>query len=1137
MLCRRKNAAEISSGTGSPGRWVWLVCSLIVLHLCSACVGIKDRTTISTSLLPRAQPSVPYSTALEAKGGRPPYHWALVSGTLPRGIDFDPSAGVLSGVPTQSGNYSFKVAVSDSSPPPLLTTTDVRTMALAVGLTPLQIATTALSSAQVGMQFREGLTVAGGVQPYHWSVASGALPSGISLNADNGTLSGTPSQGGQVNFSVRVSDRSSPSPQTTLKVLSLAVGPLGLQITTSDLPNAQVGVQSQASLAATGGVQPYRWSIASGTLPSGIFLNAATGVISGMASQGGEFDFSAQVSDSSSPTPQIAMKPLRLAVVAFALQIISGGLPSGQVGAPYQASLTGNGGVTPYTWIIAGPLPSGLNLNSSSGTITGTPTQPGTSTLTILLRDSGGQSAQQSSSIAIIAADAHPLSISTTTLPQPVVGQVYSQTLQATGGTPPYAWSIKSGQLPAGLSLSATGQITGTLSAAGQPSFAVQVVDSSPSPLSASKTFIFTPTSTSTPSVLDQYGGDAKHPCAGVSKNGGAIPGATGFFYLYKDTNLKRWMFCDPLGNRFYMQDVQLIDGVYDGGGYSNKYGSGLYDYFTVQSARLKSLGFNTIGEYANLRMLPVSTYRSNDGGNPSKMPFKFIVRPLIYAPRYQAVKPVFPLLPPAYNNYRGGSFADVFDPGFATFVNSMFGPGDQTFPGGGTPAALDASPWLIGVSVDDGDNLWGLKDIAIDIGWLTGVSAPYMASSPSTVSYAVYTDTKFYLKDQLKSYLTAKYGTIAGLNAAWGSNYTTFGSSAASVTNETIGTGDGITTSFSHTFSHTVVDPASVGISVGGVLQAGDCPWFNTTYALSCNSVPVASGVIKPASGTINGGTINYSTGAITINFSAAPATGVAITATYQYGGWPKATAGGMGLLDEDGTSSWYPPCCGFTIPPVGTRATDLHGFLTVTAQQYYSTVFNRLRVALPHHLIFTTNFVDPSTASPDLLVQAGQYADAFSAPGGPAAASYNMLGIPIIPSLLQIANEDSSFSNTPNPFQHCLDSGAGSWCVHTQAARGAAYQGFMSDWWSGSSHIGADGYGFLLGMDWFAWVDKNNERQNFGMLTLRDNFYDGFQNTTTSHSDPFMNGSSPSTIPEVINMGDFISHVKVANQIWLGP
>jgi hypothetical protein len=216
-----------------------------------------------------------------------------------------------------------------------------------------------------------------------------------------------------------------------------------LQITTGVLANAQAGIQFQASLTATGGLQPYQWSVASGTLPSGISLNAASGVLSGKPSLGGQFDFSVQLSDSSSPKPQTAMKALTLAVLAFALQITPGTLPNGQVGVPYQATITGDGGVTPYTWAVTGALPAGLSLNASSGGIAGTPTQASSSAFTIMLTDSMGQTAQKASSITIAAAGppvSGPVVITPSTPPAVNQGGTFQFTANA-----PVTWSLAAG--------------------------------------------------------------------------------------------------------------------------------------------------------------------------------------------------------------------------------------------------------------------------------------------------------------------------------------------------------------------------------------------------------------------------------------------------------------------------------------------------------------------------------------------------------------------------------------------------------------------------------------------------------------------------------------------------------------------
>ena len=130
----------------------------------------------------------------------------------------------------------------------------------------------------------------------------------------------------------------------------------------------------------------------------------------------------------------------------------------------------------PDTWSIAsGSLPAGLSL-SSAGVISGTPATAGTSNFTVAASD-GTNTATQALSITIGAA-VSTLAVTTATLPGATAGTAYSTMLTATGGTAPYTWSIPSGTLPAGLTLSAAGVISGTPAAAATSSFTVQVTDS-----------------------------------------------------------------------------------------------------------------------------------------------------------------------------------------------------------------------------------------------------------------------------------------------------------------------------------------------------------------------------------------------------------------------------------------------------------------------------------------------------------------------------------------------------------------------------------------------------------------------------------------------------------------------------------
>jgi hypothetical protein len=162
-----------------------------------------------------------------------------------------------------------------------------------------------------------------------------------------------------------------------------------------------------------------------------------------------------------------------------ALSITTSSLPGGTVSVAYTATLAASGGTSPYTWSLAsGTLPAGLNLNAA-GSITGTPTTAGSSTFTVRVTDSAAPAATVTRSLTItIAAAPTSLSITTAALPGGTVGASYSATLAASGGTTPYTWSLASGTLPPGLTLSATGSISGTPTTAGTSTFTVRVTDS-----------------------------------------------------------------------------------------------------------------------------------------------------------------------------------------------------------------------------------------------------------------------------------------------------------------------------------------------------------------------------------------------------------------------------------------------------------------------------------------------------------------------------------------------------------------------------------------------------------------------------------------------------------------------------------
>src|SRR5207237_71146 len=167
------------------------------------------------------------------------------------------------------------------------------------------ITTTTLPGGAQNVAYSTTLAASGGIQPYSWSVASGTLPSGLSLNSGTGVISGTPTATGTSSFTVQVTDANS---QTATQGLSITIAPLP-SITTTALPGGGQNVAYSTTLAASGGTQPYTWTITTGTLPSGLNLNSSTGVISGAPAVLGTSNFTVQVThaDSQSTTQSLSI--------------------------------------------------------------------------------------------------------------------------------------------------------------------------------------------------------------------------------------------------------------------------------------------------------------------------------------------------------------------------------------------------------------------------------------------------------------------------------------------------------------------------------------------------------------------------------------------------------------------------------------------------------------------------------------------------------------------------------------------------------------------------------------------------------------------------------------------------------------
>lgn len=222
--------------------------------------------------------------------------------------------------------------------------------------------------------------------------------------------------------------------------------------TAANLQPRLVGVNMSQQMEATGGTAPYQFVVSAGSLPAGCSLSSA-GLITGAPMSIGTSNFTVKVTDAD---VLIGSKALSLTVTTAPQITTSSPLTAGLLSSSYDAAFLATGGTAPYTYALsAGALPAGITL-SETGILSGTPTETGTSSFTVELRDQLGFTSTKDFSLRV-----SNLSLLTPSLLTAVKRVAFSHTLRGNGGTAPYTWSLSRGSLPAGLSLSPAGVISG----------------------------------------------------------------------------------------------------------------------------------------------------------------------------------------------------------------------------------------------------------------------------------------------------------------------------------------------------------------------------------------------------------------------------------------------------------------------------------------------------------------------------------------------------------------------------------------------------------------------------------------------------------------------------------------------------
>lgn len=249
--------------------------------------------------------------------------------------------------------------------------------------------------------------------------------------------------------------------------------PTPITLTPSGAQSGTVGQSLSIQFSASGGNGgPYTYQISQGVLPAGL-SDDANGLISGTPTESGTFNFTETASDGTESGS--ANITLTINGGSISISPASGSLPSATAYQAYSETLSASGGTAPYTYsqVPGTAPPSGISIGSS-GTISGTATALGSTNFSVKVTDSTGASTQVNYTLQVVAPT---ITLSPNSVPSAIQNNAYSQTVTAGGGSAPYTFDITSGSLPAGMSFSSGGVLSGTPTVTGNFSFTARATD------------------------------------------------------------------------------------------------------------------------------------------------------------------------------------------------------------------------------------------------------------------------------------------------------------------------------------------------------------------------------------------------------------------------------------------------------------------------------------------------------------------------------------------------------------------------------------------------------------------------------------------------------------------------------------
>jgi len=412
-------------------------------------------TTVAT-----AGAGLPSFTPVTASAGTAPYTFALSGGSLPGGMSFNTTSGLVSGGPTTAlATTTFTVTATDAAG-----ATSAKTFQLTVNppLVTTQAVGAVIGTINIALGAFTPVTISGGTPPYT-RVLGGSLPSGVSFNAGTGQVSGTPTVTlVTTTYTVFVTDAVGAASNKTFQ-LTITPPLTTTQAVASTAGTVGTPIAAFTPVTASGGAPPYGFALTGGTLPTGLSFSTTTGEIIGTPTATlGATVFTVTVTDGTGST---SAKTFTLTVnpALNTVQAVPSTTGTVNVAIPSFTPVTASGGTTPYVFSLSASLPSGLSFNSATGQVSGTPTSSlGATSFTVTVTDAAGAQSSKTFDLTVNGALSTTQAVPNTT---GIVNQVLATftPVTASGGTLPYGFALSGGSLPNGLSFNtSTGAISGT---------------------------------------------------------------------------------------------------------------------------------------------------------------------------------------------------------------------------------------------------------------------------------------------------------------------------------------------------------------------------------------------------------------------------------------------------------------------------------------------------------------------------------------------------------------------------------------------------------------------------------------------------------------------------------------------------